>query len=244
MSIKISGFQVGASFSLPQYGSLPPFYSTNLGSNHGGTGLMQISFDAPANSTTLVFTSQDDGGNIGDMYMQGYTAVAERQNGGATYWQYITISSRDNTTSVTNEIATSVGFVRGNSIVIAETLKGISSVPSLVTTFNQQASTGQVCSFQVEVNPGEIIVLGTAVEIGTAQQIPAGTDLTWIRKSSKSTISSFSNNDVQTMEIWYAINNTGNTIIENVDITMSTFYDDQAAVAATYSGVDLTSPWA
>ena len=88
------------------------------------------------------------------------------------------------------------------------------------------------------------IVLSTAVELGTPYATVTTPGLTWIRKSSKSVLSSFSNVDAQTMEIWYAINTSGSTINETTAITYSGNYDDAAAVALTYSGVDLASPWA
>ena len=245
MSIKISGFQVGASFSLPQYGSLPTYYAIGLGGQHGGTGLIQVSYDAPANSTSLVFTASDAGGNNSDAYIQGYNSLFSQYNGGAQYWEYVNISSKDNASPVTNEIATSTGFVQGNFIAIVETLKGVSSTPTLVDSFGGQASNGNTCSFNITVNDGEIIVLATGVEIGTPQVTSMVTPgLTWVRKSSKSQISSFSNVDVQTLEIWYAINNSGSSIADTVTITYNGYYDDQAASAVTYSGVDLNSPWA
>ena len=244
MGIKISGFQVGASFSLPQYGPSPTYYATGFGSQHGGTGLIQVSFDAPANSTTLVFTSQDAGYNDNDQWIQGYNWAVARQNGGATYWEYLNVSTKDNSTSVTNEIATSTGFSAGNWIAIAESLKGVSAVPSLVDVFSGESSSNSQTTFPVTVNDGEIIVLSTAVELGTSYATVTTPGLTWIRKSSKSVLSSFSNVNAQTMEIWYAINTSGSTINETTAITYSGNYDDAAAVALTYSGVDLASPWA
>ena len=48
----------------------------------------------------------------------------------------------------------------------------------------------------------------------------------------------------QTVEVWYALNQTGSGLEDYVNITYESVFDDQATVVSTWSGVDLTNPWA
>lgn len=245
MSIVISGFQIGSQITIPQYGTRPTYYSVGLGAEHGGNGLMSVTYSAPANSTTLVMAASDGGGNNQAGLFNAMTTIASEFNGGAEFWEYVWVNTTDNASAVSNVVADSSIAARGNYIVIAESLQGISASPSLVNTYTAQSSTSTSVNVNVTVHTGEIIVVASGVELGggeiTSMTIPG---LTFYRKSSKSQLSSFSNTDYQTLEVWYAINNTGSDINDSVTVTYTSSYDDQALVAATYSGVDLNAPWA
>jgi len=251
MSIKISGFQTGSGpsgpWTLPQYGSVPTNYSTGS----AGSGAT-ITFSAPANSTTILTVSTDGYGNGNDNnagYFPDFTNVSLVANSGAQYWEYMWVQYQQNSSIVTNQTSNASNSFTGGWISIAETLMGTSAPPSYVAAWEMATSNQNTCTlYNVSINDGEIAVLSSGVEKpGVRITGISGGGLVWTRKSSKSHYSSHeaSNAGVyQTSEIWYAVNNSGNTIQDNVQITYENQFDDQAAIISTWSGVNLTSPWA
>lgn len=260
MGIKIQGFSStggggggGGGGPEPQYGTAPTYNSIGLGSGEGGIGLVQVSYTAPANSTSLLFVQTDKSADVlTDGYAQGWNQINFVNNNGATWWDYIWLSSQENS-SQSSAIATSNGFLQGNWIGIVESLIGVSAPPTINTFFNNSSQQSNVSIVtNVNINDGEIAVLFAGAEGhtyagGNITSVTSTSGITWTRKSSRSNVESPSNNSAlfQTGDIWYAINNTGNTISgDNVTITYVDQYDDQSAIVSTWSGVDLNNPWA
>lgn len=247
MSVKISGFQVGASLGIPQYGSIPTYYSIGLGQNYGGDGIIDLTYSAPINSTTLVFVGNDAGGSAsaGIFANAGFTFADARYNGYGNYYEFAWINYMQNSSSVTNSTITSDDLSYGNFVTFAESLNGVSTPPSLSNVYDGQNSGTNTISVGFGINDGEIAVVCAGVEKNGGQITSVtGGGLTWVRKSSKSQTSSWESGKYQTVEVWYALNQTGSGLEDYVNITYESVFDDQATVVSTWSGVDLTNPWA
>lgn len=259
MSIKISGFSLtggggggGGGGPEPQYGTAPTYNAIGLGTDASGIGMVQVSWVAPANSTSLFFVQTDKSAGTLDGYGNGWNQVNNVENNGNSWWDYIWLSSQENNSSASG-IVDSNNFLGGNWIGIVESLIGVSAPPTLSNIVNNQSYGGNVSIVtNVSINDGELAVLvagaeGHSYAGGNIVSVISNSGITWTRKCSRSNVESPSNNSslFQTADIWYAINNTGNAISgDYVTITYADNYDDQSAIVSTWTGVNLNNPWA
>lgn len=258
MSIKISGFQLGAATGIPQYGTVPAYYLAGIGTSDSGLGLAQVSFNAPANGTAISFITSDRYSDSNtDGYMRasdGWSTAVDALNGGGNWWEYVWVSTKSFGSIVTGEIATSEGFLSGNFVGVVEVLNGTTQSPNLSATYIGMDSSSSSISTGYDISNNDFAVLCIGVEGhdnpgGNVTSVVSTSGLTWTKKSSKSNIVTFFNDGIsnlyQTCDIWYAKNDTGNDIFsDNVTVTFAGAYDDASLAITNFSNVNFASPWA
>ena len=211
-----------------------------------------VTFNAPANSTTLAFVGTNGGGD-GDLYVNGFNTGVYQENSGAHLWEYIYFSYQQNNTAVTGGVASATNFSENHDttrwITMVDSLVGTSSPPTWVNDWEDQNSYDTTVSFSgISVNDGEVAVLMSGAELYGQEivSITGSLGLTWVKRSAY-TVESNPDQDTypvtETQEIWYAINNTGNNVYGSVVIEYASEFDDQAAIITTWSGVNLTTPF-
>ena len=257
MSIKISGFSStgGGGGGLPQYGAVPAYYNIGNGIEEGNNNPAQVGFSSPGWGTTLFFVASDRGANDNNDGYISYSGASEINaaiNGGAQYWEYVWASylQTQNPDGDSGIVATNAPIL-GRWIAISETLRSAdgATCPSYLANYATTTSNNTVAlTNNVTMNNGEFVVIAAGVEKGggAITSITTNSGLTWNRRSSKSHIPSSNNtvSDHQTLEIWYAVNDTGSDITEQININYSSQFDDQAVVITTWSNVDPVTPWA
>jgi hypothetical protein len=259
MTIKISGFQVGAApppTGIPQYGAAPTYYAVTDGYSDGGSGLPSITWSAPAYSTAIAFVTSNTSGATTDGYMNGWTGQVAAQNNGANWWEYIWVSTLENSTPVT-AVSTINNNLNGRSVSVIHALNGIGTVSPVQVGIYQSFANGYSSSSQLNgynLNNTEFGVLCMGVEghnyaNGNIVSVVSQSGLTWTKKSSKSYYNDAGNGGTtplfQTCEVWYAKNDTGSDISnDTINITYTGNFDDQTNVIVNFGGVDFNNPWA
>lgn len=259
MSIKISGFQVGASVGIPQYGTAPAYYMTGTGTADGGLGLAQVSFNAPANGTAISFVTSDKYSSIANTgYMRasdGWAQAIVVQNSMGNWWEFVWVSTKQFGSVVTGEIATSEDFLPGNFVAVVEVLNGTDQSPSQVGTYSAYDDYNNTLSqsgYTLNNNEFGVLCIGSEGHDnpgGHVTSVTSSSGLTWTKKSSKSTTVTLDNNGstnlYQTCDIWYAKNDTGSDITnDTVTVNFAGNYDDASLAFTNFSNVNFASPWA
>jgi hypothetical protein len=257
MTIKISGFQVGAPSGIPQYGTAPTYFAVTDGYNDGGAGLPSLTWSAPAYSTSIAFVTSDKSDNDPNGYINGWTAQEVAQNSGADWWEYIWASTIENPSTVTNATSTINNNLNGRSVSVIHVLNGIGIVsPVVVGSYHSfgtdYSSISSLSSYNL--NNTEFGVLCMGVEghnyaNGNIVSVTSSSGLTWTKKSSKSYYNDAGNGGdaglFQTCEVWYAKNDTGSDVInDTISIQYTGNFDDQTNVIINFGGVDFTNIWA
>lgn len=255
--VTLNGYAGGnANNGIPQYGAVPTYYNIGGGLNNSNpVYTASVTYSAPINSTTFVFISCDTGTD-GPNFVGGWSEVQSVENGGAVNWEYIYVSSNQNSGAVTNStVIGSTNAISGYWIAIADSLVSYNNnQPSLAvpatTIANDNGyplhdSTATGATFNGYTFPsGSIAVIFSGVEADGAQITSiTSTGVTWQRRSSKSNYGSNQAGGYQTAEIWYAINDTGDYLTSDVTITYASPYDDQSAILSAWYGADMLAPW-
>jgi len=144
------------------------------------------------------------------------------------------------------EIGTATSATAGVYPIVPPTPVPTNS-PTLVDSATQTMSEDNTTTVTFTAAPSTVIVVASGSE--TADQgggIPAlitdisGMGLTWLQRA----VYTDPDSDCgQTAELWYAINDTGNPITDDIVITFDNVVDDQSTVVSSYSNCDLTTPW-
>jgi len=229
------------------------FGASGGGNSPYGTDTWKLTMSIAESNTTGIIFSALPNGDGGPGYATGWDQVNNMQNGGATLWEYIYLSSKEFSSPQTNlsvEGDTSFNALndpRGHGInVIGDALVGVSSSPTLDNTQSAYESSTYSTQFSFTANDATVIVISAGVESGPYAGVPRnitsinGLGLTWsLRKKYLDPDS----NCGQQSEIWYAINNTGNSVSGTITIIYDSNFDDQATIISSWSGCNLSSPW-
>jgi hypothetical protein len=120
--------------------------------------------------------------------------------------------------------------------------------PTISASFTSQASSTTACSVASVTCPAYGVVLvcsgsevTTLTSIGISSISYGG--LTFTKRTAQ-TFSGHSGTSNQTLEIWYAINNSASSIsAATLSITYNATFDDQSVVVASVSGCNMSAPW-
>jgi len=121
--------------------------------------------------------------------------------------------------------------------------------PTLLTSLTASASSTSACtSGSFTAAAGSVIVVFSGVEQTSTVTLNvnsiSGLGLTWTKHYASGMKPGYNIGvGSQQQEIWYAINNTTNSISDTITVNYSTTFDDQAMVIASFSGCDLSNPW-
>lgn len=257
--VTLNGYAGGnANNGIPQYGAVPTYYAIGGGlNNEEPLYTASVTYSAPVNSTTFVFISTDTSTNDQNYISSFSNQVDSVQNDGAINWEYIWVSSNQNTGAVVNStVSGTTNSIYGYWIAIADSLVSYNNsqpylaVPATTISNDNGAplhsSTETGAGFGGYTFPaGTVAVIFSGVEVDGAQITSiTSTGVTWQRRSSKSNYGSNSQTGgFQTAEIWYAINDTGFDLTSDVIITYASPYDDQAAILSAWYGTNMLAPW-
>ena len=230
-----------------------PSYSNSLNGVNATVSITVLE----SNTTGIVFFAIPnygaDASPTAPGYAQGWNAVGSVQNGGAEYWEYVNMSYLAFPTPQSNLVVnsdadltwpdpTAIGLT-----TIADALVGVTAPPALVDTNTADMSSDSVATVTFTAAPGTVIVVASGAESGPGAPFTpniisvTGMGLTWTRRAQYYD----PNSDCgQTAELWYAVNTTSNPLTDTITITFDTTIDDQATVISSYSGCNLTNPWA
>jgi hypothetical protein len=122
-----------------------------------------------------------------------------------------------------------------------------STGPTLVDSATRVMSGNSTTTVAFTAAPMTVIVVASGSETADAGGgVPAlitdisGMGLTWLQRA----VYTDPDSDCgQTAELWYAINDTGNPITDDIVITFDNVVDDQSTVVSSYSNCDLITPW-
>jgi len=208
-----------------------------------------------SNTTGIILYGVPQG--YGPGYATDWQPLIEAENGGAEYWEYLTVSYQQFSTPQSDLVVvgtlqldeTQGDYTYGLSI-IADALVGITSSPVLSNTYTTTSSTSTTAIVSsVTVNPGEVAVVASATEIvpgssggSRSSNISSisGGGLTWqIRAQYVDSESP----QLQQAEIWWAHNTTGSAVTDNITLNYSETFDDESAIITTWSGCRSSNPW-
>ena len=212
-----------------------------------GNSVPTVTYSAPANSVSLGFITTDDHHNSdSNLYFDGFNGLYQQTNGGADYWEYVSLAYKNNSTAVNNVTATVNSWETGNGqywIGMVETLKGVSSVPYNDDFWGSQESNNNYSSvgFGAPNNSIAILIAGTEAPGAKITSINDTGGLTWYKRSDITAPGTHSAD--QSAEVWYAINNTGSFVNTTITVNYDNSFDDQAMIVSTWMGVDLADPW-
>mgnify|MGYP000518788922 FL=1 len=208
------------------------------GTNPYGYGVWKLNMSvAESNTTGIIFAAQSFSSNNGPGYASGWTDVAHVLNGGANFWEYGYFSYTQFTTPQTNlAVEGTIQFdaldnpdAKGLTIV-GDALVGDSSSPTLWDSFTVQESSSNSTLIGLSAPNNSVIVIALGVESGQNNSVArnitsvSGLGLTWsLRKRYKDPNSVCG----QQVELWYAINDSGNSVSGDVNITYDNNFDDQ-----------------
>lgn len=225
----------------------------NFYNNNGPWGIVMSI--AESNTTALVFAGvpYDD---PAPGFATGWVNLGYENNYGAQLWEYDTLSYNQfsnpqtnlNVVGDTSFDATSDQDALGIT-VIADALVGDTQSPYLdpiysTASVNKQSNTNTItASFGASIGSVIVVTIGTESSTNNAPRnvtSVTGGGLTWhLRKKYRD----LNSNCGQASEIWYAINNTGNVIEDNVTVIYDTNFDDDAIMVTSWAGCNLSNPW-
>lgn len=213
-----------------------------------GDTIPSITWSAPANTLSLGLIATDRYRNHNnDLQFDGWNGVVTVENGGGNYWEYIGLSTKSNSTSVSNDTATIANWDYQDNqywIAMVETLKGVSSVPyndDYWTNYNQYSDTAGETIYMPAYSIA-VLMSGTESPGALITSIDSTNGITWVKRSSITAPGTNAGGD-QSAEVWYAINNTSSGVNTAVTVHYDNSFDDQAMVISTWMNVDLSDPW-
>ncbi len=241
-------YGAGANGSAGALSNLPSYSNSLNGVN--ATVTMTV---LENNTTGIVFFAIPNQGTLdAPGYAQGWNDVNFVQNGGADLYQYVYMSYLAFPTPQSNLVVNSAGDLTYSAegyglTTIADALVGVTAPPTLVDTNTAEMSSDSVATVTFTAAPGTVVVVASGAESGIGTPSTpgiisvAGMGLTWTRRAQYHDPTSDCG---QIAELWYAVNTSSNPLTDTITITFETTVDDQATIISSYSGCNLTNPWA
>lgn len=138
----------------------------------------------------------------------------------------------------------SVTFPDGTTQYTAYPAEPASS-PTFIRSSTEIMTNGTQTGIEMQADPYSVIVLASSCAVVFGDPVAkiqaiSGFGLTWHKRSEYTDPDSPIH---QRSEIWYAVNDSNETLLDIISVIFDNTVDDQTTIVTSYSGCNLTGPW-